>query len=54
MAPSVHKVIYKPDSQSTDEYIVIVDKTEVIISHDLLRYPFLHCNIAVHEMDRGR
>lgn len=29
MAPSLTKVIYKPDSQSTDEYIIIVNPEEV-------------------------
>jgi len=28
MGKSVHKVIYKPNTQSTEEYIVIVDPTE--------------------------
>lgn len=29
MGKQLHRVVYKPDSQSTDEFIVIVDKTEV-------------------------
>lgn len=29
MAKSLSKVIYKPDSQSTDEYVVVVDTEEV-------------------------
>jgi len=28
MPRSVHKVVYKPDTQSTDEYIAIVNPTE--------------------------
>jgi hypothetical protein len=41
MVHQLHKVVYKPDSQSTDEYIVIVNKDEV-------RY-FLHheCQIKL-------
>jgi len=28
MTRTVHKVVYKPDSQSTDEYIAIINPTE--------------------------
>lgn len=30
-AKSLHKVVYKPDSQSTEEYIIIVNPEEVSI-----------------------
>ena len=30
MPKSVTKVVYKPDTQSTDEYIIIVNPAEVI------------------------
>jgi hypothetical protein len=35
MVKTVSKLIYKPDSQSTEEYIMFVDAAEVIdIFHD--------------------
>ena len=33
------KVIYKPDSQSTEEYIAIVNPVEVSLNPHLLPYP---------------
>ena len=32
MGNQFHKVVYKPDSMSTDEYMVVVNKAEVCIS----------------------
>lgn len=32
MPKNVTKVVYKPDTQSTDEYIIVVNPTEVIFN----------------------
>jgi hypothetical protein len=37
MAKTLSKVIYKPDSQSTDEFIVIVNSEEVCVAHGPVR-----------------
>lgn len=54
MSPSLTKVIYKPDSQSTDEFIIIVNP-QVVGVFNLYRH-FSHPNLwfIVEEMERRR
>lgn len=40
MPKSVTKVVYKPDTQSTDEYIIIVNPLEVFVSR---------CSVAISD-----
>lgn len=42
MAKSITRVVYKPDPQSTDEYIIIVDPEEVRHSFQLTGFKSTH------------